>query len=187
MTVAAQQKPFGLRDVKIKLWTGGTLGSFVDLPDSQIFKFGDRASFTNLRGDDKVSAIKESEQKIEWELESGGISLEAYKILCGGAVATTGTPPNEVKTFSKKSTDTRPYFLVEGQAISESGGDMHGSVFKCKCTDLEGQMGDGEFWVTKCKGEAIAITAAEATTVGGSAAEYDIYHFIANETATAIS
>ena len=187
MTLATQQKPFGLRDVKIKLWTDGALGSATDLPDSQIFKFADSATFKEMRGDDTVSAIKESEQKIEWELEAGGISLDAYKILCGGTIATSGTTPNAIQAFKKKSTDTRPYFLVEGQAISESGGDFHGRVFKAKCTGLDGQLGDGEFWISKCKGEAIAITQAEATAIGGGVQAADIYHFVANETAIAIS
>lgn len=169
-------KPFGLRDVRITpVNANGSLGTGVDLPSSQVFKFGDSASMKKLRGDDKDVAIAESENSVEWELEAGGISLAAYKAMAGGTVTDEGVTPNQTKTYLKKTTDKRPYFQVEGQAISESGGDFHAVVFKCKCEKLDGELADGEFYITKATGFAIGNSSDEA------------YKFVQNETVTAIS
>lgn len=174
--------PYGLRDVRITPYTdaaGTTLGTPVDLPYGRTFTFTDSEAFDELRGDDKVISVHGQGSKIDWDLEAGGISLDAYKVLSGGSVATTGTTPNQIKTYSKLVTDQRGYFKVEGQAISDSGGDMHAIVYKCKTTgDLEGSFADGQFMVTKCKGEGLPATLSGKTDM--------LYEFVQNETATAI-
>lgn len=125
--------PYGLRDVRLTPYTtaaADTLGTPVDLPYSRTFTFTDAEDYEDLRGDDKKIATHGKGSEVEWELEAGGISYEAYKVLNGGTVGTTGVTPNQIKTYSKMVTDARPYFKVEGQAISDSGGDMHCIVYK---------------------------------------------------------
>lgn len=176
MALATPVLPFGLRDVKITpINADGSLGTAVDLPAAQTFSFSEAEDFEELRGDDGVVAIRGKGASVEWELESGGISLEAYKVFAGGTITSSGTTPDLVKTFSKVATDSRPYFKVEGQAISDSGGDFHVVLYKCRCSDsLEGEMSDGEFWVSSAGGQAIPNAAGA------------LYDFVQNETPTAI-
>lgn len=170
--------PYGLRDVKITPYTGGTAGTAIDLPNARTFSFEESEEFTELRGDDKVVASRGQGATVGWELESGGISLEAYAAMNGGTVVVSGVTPAEVKTYSKRSTDAKPRFGIEGQALSESGGDFHAVLTNCKASDgVEGELSDGEFWLTSASGSAL-----------GDAANDDIiYEFIENETATAIA
>jgi hypothetical protein len=168
--------PFGLRDVKLKsINAAGALGTGVDLPVSRTFSFADTEDFEELRGDDQVVASHGSGPTVEWDLEGGGISLDAYAIMAGGSVTTTGTTPNQKKTYSKLITDARPYFFVEGQAISDSGGDFHTVVYYCKADgNLEGELGDGQFWLTSASGKGYANSAGK------------VYDFVQNETVSAI-
>lgn len=176
MALATNQLPYGLRDVKLKpINDAGVVGAAVDLPASRTFSFSEAEDFEELRGDDKVIAIRGKGPKISWDLESGGISLDAYVIMAGGTLTTTGVTPNQVKKLNKKVTDSRPYFQAEGQAISDSGGDFHVKVYKCRANDsLEGELADGTFWLTSASGEGI-----------GDGSD-NLYDFIQNETATAI-
>lgn len=170
--------PFGLRDVK--LWaldsTGNRTGSGVDLPVSRTFSFNETEDFEELEGDDITQASHGAGPKVEWELESGGIPIDAYKIMAGGSTAVTGSGATEKKTFTKLTTDQRPYFEVEGQAISDSGGDVHCVVYRCKADgDLEGSFENGSFMLTKAKGKGY-----------GSLVNSKLYEFIQNATVTAI-
>lgn len=176
MALAGYALPYGLRDVKLRpIDAAGVVGASVDLPASRTFSFSEAEDFEELRGDDRVIAIRGKGPKVEWELESGGISLEAYQIMAGGTLSTSGVTPNVVKSFKKLDTDARPYFQVEGQAISDSGGDFHVVLFRCRASDsLEGELSDGQFWLTSGSGEAIGNAASE------------LYEFKHNETVTSI-
>lgn len=168
--------PYGLRDVKVApIDATGTIGTMVDLPNSQTLSFTENEDFQELRGDDKVVAKRGNGPTVDWELDSGGISLEAYAIINGGTVATSGVAPAQVKTYSKKGTDSKPDFWAEGQAMSESGGDFHMVLYRCKADGgVEGELNDGEFWVTKASGTGIADTAD------------NLYDMVQNETAIGI-
>lgn len=183
MPLTTHPLPYGLRDVKITPYTDGaatTLGTSVDLPVGRTFSFSEAEEFTELRGDDKVVATRGQGSTVEFELESGGISLDAWKVLSGGTLTTTGTAPAQSKKLSKKSTDSRPYFKVEGQMISDSGGDVHCVLPKCKITDsLEGEFTDGEFMLTNASGTAIGSTLTGNEDV--------VYEMTQNETAVAIT
>jgi len=174
--------PFGLRDVKlfpIDL-ADYSIGVGVDLPVAQTFSFSDTEDFETLKGDDTTVASRGQGPSVEWELDSGGIPFEAYKIMAGGAISTSGTTPNQIKTFTKMATDSRPYFQVEGQAISDSGGDVHCIVYRCIADDsLEGEFGNGAFFVTQASGHGYG-------DILGNAPTGKLYEFVQNETATAI-
>lgn len=171
------QLPYGLRDVKLRpMASDGTLGTAVDLPASQTFSFSEAEEFETLRGDDRDVAIRGKGPKVEWELEAGGISLEAWEVLTGGLLTNAGVTPNQQKKLLKKVTDAREYFQVEGQSINDNDGDTHVKVFKCKVTDtLEGEFADGTFFVTSCSGEGIGD------------ADDNLYEITWNETAATIS
>jgi hypothetical protein len=168
--------PYGMADIKLRpIDAAGVVGVGVDLPASRTLSFSEAEDFEELRGDDKVVAIRGKGPSVEWELEAGGISLVAYQVLNGGLNTVTGVTPNQKRTYNKKVTHQRPYFQPEGQAISDSGGDFHVKLYRCRASDsLEGELSDGQFWLTSASGQAI-----------GDASD-NLYDFIQNETATAI-
>lgn len=168
--------PFGLRDVKLRPLTGETAGASVDLPNSRTFSFTESEAFEELRGDDGLVALHGSGPTVSWDLEGGGTSFEAIKTMFGGTIIETGTTPNQIKTLRKLGTDQRPYFQVEGQAISDSGGDFHIVVYRCKADgDLSGTMADGSFMLTGASGRGLP-----------RASDSRAWDFVQNESATAI-
>jgi hypothetical protein len=181
MTLPIPALPFGLRDVRLyPLNPDGSRGTGVNLPVARTFSFTDTESFEDLVGDDTTVASHGAGPTVDWELESGGMPFEAFKIMAGGTVTSTGTTPNQKKVYSKLTTDQRPYFDVEGQAISDSGGDVHAVVYRCKATgDLEGSFANGAFTLTGAKGKGYGDNVRAAAT-------FKLYDFTHNETVTAI-
>lgn len=175
--MAATSLPYGLRDVKLTpvAFDGSSPGTPVDLPNARTFTFSESEEFEVLRGDDREVASHGNGPTVSWELEGGGIALEAYAVMAGGLVTTTGVTPNVVKRFKKLTTDQRPSFRAEGIAISESGGDLHGIVYVCKADDnLQGTtMEDGSFSLITASG-----------TGRGRVSDGALYDFVQNETAT---
>ena len=166
--------PFGMRDCKIFPYSdaqGTTLAALgYDLPNIQTFSFADTEDFTDLRGDDNLVATHGSGATVKWSLESGGISIQIWAILSGGQIIETGTTPNRVTVLRKCGDDTRPYFLIVGQILSDSGGDLRAKVYRCKAKgDLSGQFGDGKFFVTNADGVGLPIP--------GSKLLYDIVQY----------
>jgi hypothetical protein len=129
-----------------------------------------------LRGDDTLVATHGNGVTLEWDLEGGGISLDALKVISGGTVTQTGTTPNIKKTLAKKGADARPYFFVEGQVIGDAGGDVHAVLYKCKATgDIGGEFSEGAFFLTGASGIGIPNETDK------------LWDIVQNETATAIT
>lgn len=172
--------PYGLRDVKVAtLDAAGVKGTLVDLPNAQTFEFSESTSTQTLRGDDKVVAQRTTVDAVEWTLDNGGISLQAYTVIAGGEVTTSGVTPNVVTKWRRMGDDVYPDFYVEGQAMSESGGDHHTVIHRAKASTISGTHQDGEFWVSHAEGTGIAtLTAAN---------EGAVWDMVENETATAIA
>jgi hypothetical protein len=183
MPLTGNTLPFGLRDVRLSpLLTTGLpdTANKADLPVARTFSFKETEDFETLEGDDSTAGSHGSGPTVEWELEAGGISFEVWKILAGGTITQTGTTPAQKATFSKLVTDARPYFQVEGQAISDSGGDVHCIVYRCKADgDLEMSFENGSFTLTAASGHGFGDTVGTAPTG-------KLYDFVRNETTTAI-
>jgi hypothetical protein len=181
MPLSTHPLPFGLRDVKLKPLEGATLGTAIDLPVARTFSFSESEEFEELQGDDVTAASHGSGPVVEWELESGGLPFNAFKAMAGGTVTESGVTPAQKKVFSKLASDSRPYFKVEGQAISDSGGDVHGIVYRCKADgSLEGEFGNGSFFLLSASGKGYGDTVGATPT-------NKLYDFVQNETAIAIS
>jgi hypothetical protein len=181
MALTTHPLPFGLRDVKLTPNVNGVAGTSVDLPVARTFSFSESEEFETLEGDDTTVGSHGAGPTVSWELESGGLPFEAFRVMAGGTVSETGVTPNQVKTYSKLTTDARPYFNAEGQAISDSGGDVHGICFRCKADgDLEGEFGNGAFTLLSASGTGFGDTVGVAPT-------NKLYDFVQNETATAIT
>jgi hypothetical protein len=161
-------KPFGLRDVKVTN-AGGT--TQVDLPSGRTFSFTERIKSGELSGDDKTLAVVAFSDAVEWTLEGGGISLEAYALMTGRTATVAGTAPNQTDTLAGSVQEAFPYFKVYGKAVDDATGDIHCKLGKCKLTAINGQFGDGEFFITQCSGLAIGDSSGK------------IFEFVQNETA----
>jgi hypothetical protein len=186
MALSEYAIPFGLRDVKLIPYTDLTAvtleTTLVDLPVSRTLSFTEAEEFEDLRGDDELITSHGSGPNVEWELEAGGISLEALVAMNGGEITTTGTTPDAVKTYRKKTGDQKPFFAIVGQSISDSGGDLHCIIYRAKVTDnIEGEFGDQEFFLTKCSGKGYGSRrTAPADELG------TVYDFVHHETITTI-
>lgn len=171
--MAYGEKPFGLRDVKLTNLAGTTQ---VDLPSAMTLRFSERVKSGELAGDDSTVAVATRSDAVEWSLENGGISLEAYALLTGRTVATSGTTPNATATLTGSKVEGFPYVKIYGQVIDDGeASDVHCLIWKAKITSgLEGTFADGEFWVSSCSGVAI-----DDGTNG-------IFDFVRHETAAAV-
>lgn len=176
MALSPTGLPYGLRDVQVaSLTSAGVKGTLVDLPNAQTLEFEEATSSQELRGDDSVVASRTSVDNIDWTLAAGGISFEAMKVIAGGTITSSGTTPNIKKTWSRNKSDSYPDFFVEGQAMSESGGDHHTVIHRAKASKISGTHQDQEFWVSGAEGIGIG-----SLTTGK---EGIVWEMVQNETA----
>lgn len=173
--------PFGLSDVKFYpfLDSEGTIlaDEGFDIPAAQTLSFADTEDYTDLRGDDVLLATHGNGATVNWSLEAGGISLQAWAILTGGQIIEAGAAPNRTITLRKCSDDQRPYFQVRGLALNDNGGDTVGVIYRGKCNgDISGQFGDAAFFVTSADGIGLPIPGTKL-----------LYDFIQYESRTFLS
>lgn len=180
MALSINRLPYGLRDIKVApLDSAGVKGTLVDFPNAQTLEFEEETSTQTLRGDDSVVASRTTVDGASWTLEGGGISFEAMVVMAGGTITSTGTTPSVVKKYRRLNTDSYPDFYMEGQSLSESGGDNHLVLWRNKASQISGSHTDQDFWVTHAEGTSIgALTAA---AVGA------VWDMVANETAAVIT
>ena len=175
--------PYGIRDIKLTPYVdaaGSVLGSVsYDLPNSQTLSFEETEEFQELRGDDRIVTTRGQGAQVEWELEAGGIAPKCWSIMSGGEVIESGVTPNRKIILRKRGSDARPYFRVEGQAISDSGGDVHAILYRCRANDtIGGEFKDGEFWMTSASGLGLPLLDDTNDL---------LYDLVQNESKTAIS
>lgn len=175
--------PFGLRQVKLTPFTDQsteTLGTGVVLPAARTLSFTEAEDYEELRGNDKKIASRGLGPSVDWDLEQGGVPLDAIKIVAGGTVTDSGTTPNQIRKFTKKATDSRPYFRAEGRSVSDSGGDVHVVLYRCRATgDIEWEFSDGSWVLTSCSGEAFPSQATATVDA--------LYDIVQNETDVVLS
>ena len=165
-------KPFGIRDIKITDITGSTQA---DLPSGRTLSFTERIRSGELTGDDSLTAVVAQADGIEFTLEAGGIDLDAYALMTGRSVTTTGTSPSRTSTLTGDGGDVFPYVKIYGQSINDDAtSDIHVKIYKGKITSLEGRFQEGEFFVTSCNG------------IGIDDGSNGVYDFVQNETSTAL-
>lgn len=167
MALSDPALPYGLRDIKLTpINSDGSYGTSVDLPVAQTLSFSEAEEFEELRGDDRLVAVHGQGPTVEFDLEAGGISLEAWQVMTGGTLDEAGSTPSQTKSLTKLVTDSRPYFKIEGQSINDVDGDTHVTIWKAKLTDnLEGEFADGQFFVTSCSGQGLGNDDDELYTI----------------------
>lgn len=172
MTWDGQPKPYGLREVRITN-SAGSEQSILDA--AQTFSFAEALNTAEMDGNDKRVSQVAHASHVEWSLEEGGIPLQAYAIMTGRTLVAAGTTPGRTYTFYGIGGECFPFFKVYGKAIGDDcDGDVHCKLTRCKLAEnIEGQFANGEFWVTKGGGVALA----------DSSNDDKIFEFVVHETA----
>ncbi len=161
--------PFGLRQIALYDSAGANK---VLLPAAMMLHATPLMQSTRFEADGRLVGAASFVAGAEWELEAGGISLEALARLTGDAAAAAGTTPNRTLTMSVAAGDAMPYIRIAGRALSDSG-DVFCRLYRCKVEALEGTFREGEFWVTYAQGVAVS----DGTRV---------FEFVQQETAAAL-
>lgn len=182
MSTLVDSLAFGLRDLKFTPYAdagGNILGTVsYDLPNAQTLSFSETEDYTDLRGDDRLVATHGAGAQVDWSLEAGGVSLTIWAILSGGQRIVSGLTPNRVERMVKRASDARPYFRIDGQSMSDSGGDLHCRIYRAKCNgDLSGDLGDGNFQITNASGVGLPLNDEKNDL---------LYEWIRHETKTSI-
>lgn len=154
--------PYGVRDLKLTQYIdelGQVLGTTsVDLPYMQTLNFTEAEEFAELRGDDKLITTRGRGSQVNWDLESGGLSVPAWATFTGGSVVESGLTPNRVIELEKRSTQSRPFFRIDGKMISDSGGDVLVRIYRCRANgDITTNFQDGEFGTTQVAGVGLPL------------------------------
>jgi hypothetical protein len=131
---------YGLRDVKLTSLDGLTQ---VDLDAAQTLSFTEVITSDQLRGDDVI------------KLEQGGITLEALALITGETVATTGSTPNRMQTFTRTGGMPFKYLKIYGQAVGDGVDGIWLQLLKAKFNSLEGEFAQQSYFVTSSGGMAI--------------------------------
>ena len=152
----ANPLPFGLREIWVyPIDNTGAVGTGVALPNAMTLTFSEAETFAQLKASDRVIAEHGDGPLVDWKFEAGGLPLSVLSIITGGALISSGTTPAQVNTFTKLNTDARPYFQIQGRAISDSGGDVVCALFRCKAdASIEGEFQQGAFFLSNLTGKA---------------------------------
>lgn len=178
--------PFGLRRLVLTPYTDQTctaLGVAVRLPVARTLSFSETGESEELRGDDEVVASHESAPTVEWDLESGGIDFPAYCVLSGAKLKDLAGG----QRLRKKVTHTRGYFMIEGQSINDSGGDLHCVIYRAKCNDtIEGEFADQSFFLTSASGIGYGCLMGDPNSLDEDGLFGTVYDFVQNDQVTSI-
>jgi hypothetical protein len=148
MTVDYGDKPFGLREV---IFTSMDGLAQANLPASRTLGFKERVVTGEFHGNDELQGGVTIPVGVEGDVESGGISLDAYALVTGHTLTPSGAAPNRTATLEGDASSF-PYFKIYGKSVDDGGGDVHCKIFKAKLSEApEGEFKYGEFFVTKMK------------------------------------
>jgi hypothetical protein len=159
MPVADHSKVFGLSDLKVATLTGETPGTLVDVPGIRSCEVTITTDVEELRGDNTVISIVDKGQGADFSIEEGGFSMNAAEVIFGRTATDAGTTPNMTSRLDLRSTDSRPYFFLTGQAKDDAGGDVQVVLWKAKATgNVTLNFADENFLTPGFEGRAIGRT-----------------------------
>lgn len=162
------QAAFGLKQVKLTDTAGSNP---VFLPSAMMLHFTEKTANTKFVAEGVWIAARTMPVGVEWELEAGGISLDAYAKMTGRAATAVGTTPNRTVTMAGDAAVEFPYFRIYGQAVGDTGtDDIHCVIYRCKLQEIEGTFRNGEFWVSSCAG------------IGIDDSTFGLFQFVQHET-----
>lgn len=170
MTTGTDNKPFGLKEIKI-VNAADTVA--ISLPAALELEFEESVVSGEFFGNDELQGLVTQPLGIKGKFKAGGIPLDAYALMTGHTYAVTGATPNEVATLEGDS-PSFPYFKVYGKSLGDEGDDVHVKLLKVKLTGSpKGSFKRGEFFMLEAEFQGVKV----------SGKAYDI---VANETAAAL-
>lgn len=182
MVAVPDALPYGLRQIRLTPYTdaqGTVLGNVsYPLPVAMTLGFSETEQYDELRGDDVLVAVHGRGPQVDWSLEAGGISITAWSIVAGALVIEEGVAPNRKTRMRKSGDDQRPYFRIDGRAISDSGGSMLTRIYRAKANGrLQADLKGGAFQTSRVDGVGLPMI--------GDAGRW-LYEFIRQENDAAI-
>lgn len=178
-----QAYPYGLRQLMLTPYSDAQ-GSILantsyPLPAAMTMAFSETEQFDELRGDDILIAVHGRGPQVDWSLEAGGLPIKAWSIVSGALVIEEGVAPTRRTRVLKSGDDQRPYFRIDGRAISDSGGSVVGRIYRAKANGrLQADLRGGAFQTTNIDGIGIPLL--------GDAGRW-LYELIQNETDVALA
>ena len=145
--------PFGLRQIALYDSAGANK---VLLPAALMLHVTPLLQSARFEADGRMVGAASFVTGAEWELEAGGISLEAFAKLTGLAATSAGSAPSRTLTLSADAGAQFPYLRIAGRAVAAEGGDVYARLYRCKVEAMEGTFREGEFWVSFAKGVAVS-------------------------------
>lgn len=145
------------------------------LPSAMMLHFTEKTMNTKFVADGVWVAARTIPVGVEWELEAGGISLDAYAKMTGRTATAVGTTPNRTVTMNADTGTEFPYFRIYGRAVGDIGtDDIYCVIYRCKVQELEGTFRNNEFFITSCAG------------VGVDDSALGLFQFVQRETGAAL-
>lgn len=162
MSAVPDALPYGLRQLMLTPYTDaqGTVlgGTSYPLPVAMTLGFSETEQYDELRGDDVLVAVHGRGPQVDWSLEAGGISITAWSLISGGRVVEEGVAPTRRTRLLKSGDDIRPYFRIDGRAISDSGGNMNARIYRAKANGrLQADLRGGAFQTSRIDGVGLPM------------------------------
>lgn len=145
MPIAHVTKLFGTKDAKIAKLTadpaGGTTtyAASVDVPGIKSIVLGGDIEVKELRGDHSLLDSDSTLTNITVTFNYAKLNLDAIVVMLGGAVADSGSTPNQAATYSLLGTDglfNNFKFTAQVFSTDFAGGDAHFTLYKCKISSF---------------------------------------------------
>lgn len=151
-------KPFGLRDLKIYERTASTptYGTGIDVPCVSKVSFDIEVTNAVLEGDDVKCSTHSIPESVKVNFESGGLPINVYDLLMGSTLTDSGTGSGAITLLDIAVADVRPYFAFIAQAYGSEGGDTLLVGYKAKMMGGGGgELSKGNFYTSSFEVEVV--------------------------------
>lgn len=126
--MAAERYVYGLRDMKIAVWTAAnSYGTAVDIDAARSLTVTLRVQSDELQGDDVIKDRFGKIMSVNARLEYGSVNQQVLSMLTGGTLVSNATYEDLLI-----ADDTPAYFAIAGRVVGSNSGDLHMFIPKCK-------------------------------------------------------
>lgn len=111
---------YSVEDAFVYPYAAGVPGTGKDIPGIVRVEADPQVETAEVRGDNTVLASVASLSSIDLTIEAARKNLDAFAAMCGGLVATTGTTPAQIRTWTRNVTDGLSPFQIKAQTRSKT-------------------------------------------------------------------
>jgi hypothetical protein len=157
------EMPYSLIDAKVYPYAAGVPGTAKDMPGIRRIEMEASIEETEHRGDNSILAVAASFNSMDLTVEVGQLNLDAIAALSGGAVTTTGTTPDQIRTLTRKSTDNLADYQIKAKTNSRTVDGGATWLIYPRCQWVGGpsySMEDNEFPVIEIQCRAVPDAAS---------------------------